>query len=215
MQPDAGDTFTTSEDSMTTDTTITPAEYEALRFPAHADILRRTTPITNATERGLPDDADDVYPKGTLTGLVCGVMTDRAIIAWDCCEQWDRVEFAGLALDLFDATGRAHLAWWIAHNIQRHPLRSEVPDAAEAPMVGSYTLRWDGAFIISGRVGNTPRLWRWVGRRETVTAVGDLPVVPALATLDPNDPRTLPDGSRLVDALALAAVGRHLLGGGK
>lgn len=34
-------------------------------------------------------------------------------------------------------------------------------------------------------------------------------VVPALAALDPNDDARLPDGSRLVDALALAAVWRH------
>lgn len=31
-------------------------------------------------------------------------------------------------------------------------------------------------------------------------------IVPALADLDPDDPTLLPDGSRLVDALALAAV---------
>lgn len=36
--------------------------------------------------------------------------------------------------------------------------------------------------------------------------------VPALADIDPADPRLLPDGSRLVDALALVAVARHLGG---
>lgn len=35
---------------------------------------------------------------------------------------------------------------------------------------------------------------------------------PALAGLDPTDDTRLPDGSRLVDALALAAVARHVLG---
>jgi hypothetical protein len=35
--------------------------------------------------------------------------------------------------------------------------------------------------------------------------------VPALADLDPNDDTRLPDGSRLVDALALAAVAREVL----
>ena len=37
-------------------------------------------------------------------------------------------------------------------------------------------------------------------------------VVETLATLDPNDPRLLPDGSRLVDALALSLVARHVAG---
>lgn len=35
----------------------------------------------------------------------------------------------------------------------------------------------------------------------------------SLAGLDPDDDTRLPDGSRLVDALALAAVARHVLGG--
>ena len=36
--------------------------------------------------------------------------------------------------------------------------------------------------------------------------------VPALADLDWRDPRLLPDGSRVVDALALGIVGRHVAG---
>lgn len=38
--------------------------------------------------------------------------------------------------------------------------------------------------------------------------------VPALDALDPSDDARLPDGSRLVDALALAAVARHVGGQG-
>lgn len=49
------------------------------------------------------------------------------------------------------------------------------------------------------------------GRRATYDGWGC--PVPALADLDPNDDTRLPDGSRLVDALALAAVARHVLGG--
>lgn len=37
-------------------------------------------------------------------------------------------------------------------------------------------------------------------------------VVPTLGDLDPRDPRLLPDGSRWVDAAALAAVARHVGG---
>lgn len=36
--------------------------------------------------------------------------------------------------------------------------------------------------------------------------------VPALADLDPDDDTRLPDGSRLVDALALALVAKHTVG---
>lgn len=37
-------------------------------------------------------------------------------------------------------------------------------------------------------------------------------MLPSLATLDPDDDTRLPDGSRLVDALSLALVARHVLG---
>lgn len=37
-------------------------------------------------------------------------------------------------------------------------------------------------------------------------------LAPLLSELDPDDPRLLPDGSRLVDALALALVARHVAG---
>ena len=40
-------------------------------------------------------------------------------------------------------------------------------------------------------------------------------VVPALANLDPNDPRLLPDGSRWVDAEALRLVCLHAVGLGR
>ena len=37
-------------------------------------------------------------------------------------------------------------------------------------------------------------------------------LVPALAALDPNDPRPIPDGSRWVDARALLLVACHVAG---
>ena len=41
----------------------------------------------------------------------------------------------------------------------------------------------------------------------------DADAVPALADIDPHDDTRLPDGSRLVDALALAIVAREVLRG--
>ena len=205
---------------MTDDTTITDSERDLLRFPGDGSILRRTTPITNATARGLPDDADDVYPTGTLTGLVCGVMTDRAIIAWDCCEQWDRVDFAGLALGLTDATGRAHLAWCMARQI-RHTFGGTIDPAEGVRWHRSHRGHWE----LHAQRADEHRRWQevcflpWDGDDDVSDRNGGphatwCRFVPTLATIDPNDPRLLPDGSWLVDALALSLVGRHLLAGG-
>ena len=69
----------------------------------------------------------------------------------------------------------------------------------------------------------TAHTWEWAPamdqRRWTLSGNGGgrgwehfgLKSVPALADLDPNDDTRLPDGSRLVDALALAAVARQVL----
>lgn len=46
--------------------------------------------------------------------------------------------------------------------------------------------------------------------RSVVTAAVDSITCPALAALDPDDDTRLPDGSRLVDALALAGVAREV-----
>jgi len=74
-------------------------------------------------------------------------------------------------LDLTDATGRAHLAWWV-------DARSQF-----------------------GRV------WYIRDLRFHMTGPDFI-----LSTLDPNDPRLLPDGSRWVDAEALSLVARHVAG---
>lgn len=57
--------------------------------------------------------------------------------------------------------------------------------------------------------------WLWLDRQPSDRGEGRYYPAsgPALAGLDPNDDTRLPDGSRLVDALALAAVARHILGG--
>ena len=87
---------------------------------------------------------------------------------------------AAIRLDLTDATGRAHAAWWLAAKVGIASL-----------------VMWDRSAY--QRIGLKPRkYWPWSHA--------------ALARLDPNDPRLLPDGSRWVDAEALRLVCLHAAG---
>ena len=145
---------------MTDDTTITDSERDLLRFPAHPDILRFGTPVrSNNPERTYKGQA-------VILSVDPGRREARVAYARDIFPpEWGSLD--DIALDLTDATGRAHLAWWLhGHNC-------------------------------------APDTYSWTELN-----------VPTLATIDPNDPRILPDGSRLVDALDLSLVGRHLLAGG-
>jgi len=109
-----------------------------------------------------------------------------------------------LALDLTDATGRAHAAWWLAGE----------------PGV-SWGLDCDGHRRWELRGGERPlrivcRTWEGIGpearrlRGEPIPDYADVFDCPALDDLNPYDPRLLPDGSRWVDAVALARVCRHV-----
>ncbi len=106
-----------------------------------------------------------------------------------------------LALDLTDATGRAHAAWWLASWWFRVTLDTTSPAAVCAiwrPLGARWwTCAWPGASLDAGPGGGSRPL--------------ELDV-PALAGLDPNDPCTLPDGSRWVDAEALRLVCLHVAG---
>ena len=97
-----------------------------------------------------------------------------------------------LRLDLIDATGRAHAAWWLE---------------AQAP-------RW--RTMMAGRLGGEMlrllecvETHKFLGSDER-EARGRVRLV--LNGLDPNDPRLLPDGSRWVDAEALRRVVLHVAG---
>lgn len=98
-----------------------------------------------------------------------------------------------IALDLGSATGRAHAAWWLAEQLQ-----GEVTDAfaSRVPPRWVYSEAGWRAWQVTG--SGVGRCW----------TVGRAP----LADLDPDDPRALPDGSRVVDALALQAVCLHVAG---
>lgn len=146
-------------------------------------LLRRGSPCLLAD--GRPITIHGVRPHGAW-GATGGQMFSGG--------ELDGAKFEGLSLDLTDATGRAHAAWWLAGALRAdiaEPMSVAVtyghPDLG-APGFGLAILcRYDGA------------LWR----REDV---------PALANLDPNDERELPDGSRWVDAEALRLVCLHVAG---
>jgi len=117
--------------------------------------------------------------------------------AWVPCEHTESealvpVGLSDIAVDLTDATGRAHVAWAIAAALgecQWAPLvRWEHPDGRAQ----AWTMQY-GA--------NVCRFW--------YAGTGRGPC----HDLDWHDDTRLPDGSRHVDALALRAVAMHVLGG--
>lgn len=193
---------------------ISAVEYDALKFEANADgLLQRGSPIIFHDLAG--------RPWGGHAGVVILVVpADNSLLAaaqW--AKTWDGPSSL-VSLDLTDATGRAHLAWWIARKIQH---------ANGGHLNPSEGVRWHrswrGYWEMHCQRADEHRRWQevdflpWAGDARTSDRNGGphavwCRFVPALADLDPNDPRLLPDGSRLVDALALAAVGRHLLAGG-
>jgi len=145
---------------------ITETERALLRFPGSVPgVLRRGSPV--------------LYPVSPLVrvpgrlGLFigCDIDSDAVLITdtgRDPATWWPAGE---VFADLKDATGRAHLAWWV-------DARSQF-----------------------GRV------WYIRDLRFHMTGPDFI-----LSTLDPNDPRLLPDGSRWVDAEALSLVARHVAG---
>jgi len=94
-----------------------------------------------------------------------------------------------VALDLTDATGRAHAAQWLG---------------SQRGLSGGM------AADLRRSIGSGIVLSVWApGWSSAVWTPAD---VPALAGLDPNDTRMLPDGSRWVDAEALRLVCLHVAG---
>jgi len=101
-------------------------------------------------------------------------------------------------LDLRDATGRAHAALWMEAHVEY--LRGDL--MAAAPAVGikgwSSCTAW-GIVAVTRQEG-------------AMSVLFDADDIDALANLDPDDPRLLPDGSRWVDAEALRLVCLHVAG---
>lgn len=114
------------------------------------------------------------------------------------------VRHCGWALDLYDATGRAHAAWWLSRGCW-----VDAPDGDPSARAIFWRARetWSGdpvptLYLSTPEIGRGDILW-------TVSRVS------TLADLDPTSDERLPDGSRLVDALALARVVAHVAGVGR
>lgn len=110
-----------------------------------------------------------------------------------------------VSLDLTDATGRAHAAWWLADRLPfDHPDRLRL-------RADEIELTWN--MRAGTKVGRTFAGWccgkGWVDPGSGL-CVGR--VVPALADLDPGGCVVLPDGSRACTVEALRRVILHVAG---
>lgn len=158
-------------------------------------LLRRGSPVvaTSARERGTYlglSEHGETYGGDPLHHVALHDTTGPA--PWVS----DAAPLVALALDLTDATGRAHAAWWLAAKLW--PDDGPYIAAAVVPGRTIGPLRM-GISTVSTQEGD-----RWRGMPD---AAED-----AIADLDPRDPRLLPDGSRWVDAEALRRVVLHVAG---
>jgi hypothetical protein len=153
---------------------------------------RRGTPVVRDEDRGVilrigNDDGRISWAVAYIDGEGCddGLCWGRGVTPGD----------AGWYIDLTDATGRAHVAWAVSE--QQRP--------------------GHGAQAAFRRVGTS---WG-IGYPDSATGIRFTvegkwcASVPSLADLDPNEGTRLPDGSRRVDAEALARVAVCVLGGAK
>ena len=174
----------------------------------HADeqaLLRFPGSVPGVLRRGSPG----LVIAGLYQVVVAGLVYQGApgeVTHADCVGLFTvaRHTLRDVYLDLTDATGRAHLAWWLAEQT--------------AEPKGAFAALWYGT--PDGSMGQRAGIWRLSFRslswpmtpsscgRQVYTARD----CPALAALDPDDARLLPDGSRLVDALALSLVARRVAG---
>jgi len=105
-----------------------------------------------------------------------------------------------ISLDLTDATGRTHAAWWLAGTFAGEMKRQSTLSVWRHREAACRAWRLEG-------YGGSERTFR-----DRYTGCAFDVVVPSLAYLDPNDDTRLPDGSRWVDAEALRRVVLHVAG---
>lgn len=127
-------------------------------------------------------------------------------------------EFNELRHCLVYTEARTQLAQWVAASLNLKPssLQPVFQCLGSHPVWGGSTWSLTTDHSIGSRLSDgSGDPWLGFATFESVATGQDANVslrihVPALASLDPNDPRLLHDGSRLVDALALSAVAQWL-----
>lgn len=173
-------------------------------------LLRRGSPVFVREDHGFYRDGFYVGPvpntrQDSPHHLVVVMFSDGGVPGLES------YHINNILLDLTDATGRAHAAWWLE---SRHVLRRHWPYRAGAYVsVGAMHERDKAGRCVYVNIGDVlyyvSRPVRRPGYLVSATTV------PTLADLDPNDKTTLPDGSRRVDAEALRRVCLHVAGRGE
>ena len=147
-------------------------------------LLRRGSPVRVVGRSSWPSGVCIMPGDGDLWLVSRGLRIPRQAAPQD------------LALDLSDATGRCHAAWWLAGHFALVSAPHEL-----LRVTWTYRGMWD----LDG-----PR------RRVKFAACVDSRFAVEVPALDVlvinNDRRTLPDGSRWVDAEALRCVCLHVAG---
>jgi len=173
-------------------------------------LLRRGSPVALIAPFPTLEGTDGAYaawtaerggPPGCRRAVVLAVDGVRVQLAAGAVVMWALPD--DVALNLTDATGRAHAAWWLARALGDTGPTSATwlfmsgrPAVEHRDINGAYIDLDDGKE--AGWLLSTGR--EWLADREW------------LAVLDPEDPRLLPDGSRWVDAEALRLVVLHVAG---
>jgi hypothetical protein len=163
---------------------LTPDDMARLRVPLA--VLPGFDPIGLFVANGADDEGYLVLFRDETTILAHNCGTDE--YPW----WWSLDEEPGPEVSLTHASTRDRVARWVAgRSVQPFPLGSTAPEVRLTDaMDGRPLLRLVGA-----------------GRQAAVfTSVA----LYGIADLDPQDPRLLPDGSKWVDAAALAAVARQV-----
>lgn len=176
-------------------------------------LLRRGSPVVAARLIRAPGPrarSRDIVVKAGTRGVVQTAGPDASVVAFEGIPDTLVVRNDALALDLTDATGRAHAAWWVA---SRFPEDFPAYVLAGTPIAAPGVL-WHCDPAMRGRnwvlaTWNTNWCLYFTGRPMGLIKVRD---VPPLADLNGEDPRLLPDGSRWVDAEALRLVVLHVAG---
>lgn len=168
-------------------------------------LLRRCSPVVFEADAGplWSGLTGAVFAVQTTAHVLVGVLTLPMLAR--------RESISVLSLDLEDETGRAHASWWLEeHFSQLEPGRRNT----FAGVVAEHEVLRSGVDGIAYAVVDGYRGWLF---GDTVFCAPEEgpehgTPIPTLEGLNPEDPRTLGDGSSWVDAEALRRVCLHVAG---